>query len=284
MTERHFRVVELEGKKVEIGGVSISSKASPGNAARKLLTSIAHHKGLKKNKKPSMGKVKFCIQEYTQGSSKKVYGPYVGHFHKYTGAELKKAMTAEGKVKFTMKPVVKLAKRNMKGGYGYMNRYKIVLEKTLGLINNTGHSTYELGDPKYEENKHSINDDGVHYIVVGHSGSGENKVPIVLNSNIAKDLLKQNNSYFLQIFTRAATLTSNSCLSTTPIYFFGGYYWNKYCYHEDRAKKFPGLIKTLKYDDIAKTPSFAYNKGTILILDKKTNKYYIKKIFYGTQE
>jgi hypothetical protein len=109
MTERHFRVVQLEGKKVDIGGVSISSKASPGNAARKLLTSIAHHKGLKKNKKPSMGKVKFCIQEYTQGSSKKVYGPYVGHFHKYTGEELKKAMTADGKVKFTMKPVVKLA-------------------------------------------------------------------------------------------------------------------------------------------------------------------------------
>ena len=116
MTERHFRVVQLEGKKVDIGGVSISSKASPGNAARKLLTSIAHHKGLKKNKKPSMGKVKFCIQEYTQGSSKKVYGPYVGHFHKYTGEELKKAMTADGKVKFTMKPVVKLAKGNMKGG------------------------------------------------------------------------------------------------------------------------------------------------------------------------
>jgi hypothetical protein len=117
MTERHFRVVQLEGKKVEIGGVSVSSKASPGSAARKLLTSIAHHKGLKKNKKASMPKVKFCIQEYTQGSSKKVYGPYVGHYHKYTAAELKKAMTADGKVKFTMKPVVKLVKgKNMKGG------------------------------------------------------------------------------------------------------------------------------------------------------------------------
>ena len=118
MTERHFRVVQLNGKKVEFGGVSITSKASPGNAARKLLTSIAHEKGLKKNKKASMPKVKFCIQEYTQGSSKKVYGPYLGHFHKYTAAELKKAKTARGKVKFTMKPVVKLAKRkNMKGGY-----------------------------------------------------------------------------------------------------------------------------------------------------------------------
>ncbi len=116
MTERHFCVVQLDGKKVEFGGVSITSKASPGSAARKLLTSIAHEKGLKKNKKASMAKVKFCIQEYTQGSSKKVYGPYLGHFHKYTAAELKKAKTAGGKIKFTMKPVVKLAKKNMKGG------------------------------------------------------------------------------------------------------------------------------------------------------------------------
>ena len=45
-----------------------------------------------------MSKVKFCIQEYTQGSSKKVYGPYVGHFHKYTAAELKKAIRS-GEIK-----------------------------------------------------------------------------------------------------------------------------------------------------------------------------------------
>ena len=42
---------------------------------------------------------------------------YVGHYHKYTAAELKKAKTADGKIKFTMKPVVKLVKgKNMKGG------------------------------------------------------------------------------------------------------------------------------------------------------------------------
>ena len=115
MNVRHFRVVQLDGEKIEIGGVSISSKATPGSAARKLLTSIAHYKGLNKNKKASLPKVKFCIQEFTQGSSKKVYGPYVGHYHKYTAAELKKAATAKGKVNFTMKPVVKLVKgKNMK--------------------------------------------------------------------------------------------------------------------------------------------------------------------------
>ena len=72
-----------------------------------------------------MPKVK-SIQEYTQGSSKKVYGPYVGHYHKYTAVELKKAATAKGKVKFSMKPVVKLVKgKNMKGGENNSNKLKV---------------------------------------------------------------------------------------------------------------------------------------------------------------
>jgi len=136
--ERHFRVVELDKKKVEIGGVSIKPGASPGSAARKLLTSIAHQKGLKKNKKTTMSKVRFCIQEYTQGSSKKVYGPYVGHFHKYTAAELKKASTAGGKIKFTMKPVVKLSKKNnMSGGGVDFTKECKVISKPGGTQYNT---------------------------------------------------------------------------------------------------------------------------------------------------
>ena len=115
--EKHYRVVELDGKPVKIGGVSIKSKASPGSAARKLLTSIAHEKGLHKMNKLKMKKVKFSIQEYTQGSKHKVYGPYVGHFHEYTKEELKKAKTAKGKQSFKMKPIVKLAVHNKhKGG------------------------------------------------------------------------------------------------------------------------------------------------------------------------
>ena len=107
---RHFRVVELEGKKVNIGGVSITDKGSPSDAAKKLLTSIAHEKGLKKMKKLDLGKVHFSIQEYTRGSKSKIYGQYVGHFHKYTTDELKKAKTADGKQGFAMKPIVKLNK------------------------------------------------------------------------------------------------------------------------------------------------------------------------------
>ena len=110
--ERHFRVVELNGKKVEIGGVSITSKSNPSSAAKKLLSSIAHEKGLMKMRKLDLGKVHFKIQEYTRGSKNKIYGPYVGHFHKYTPAEIKKATIDKGKQSFKMKPVVKLHTKN----------------------------------------------------------------------------------------------------------------------------------------------------------------------------
>ena len=62
MLKRNFRVIKLNEKKLKIGNVSINYKASPRNAAQKLLTSIAHYKGLMKNKKASIPKVKLCIQ------------------------------------------------------------------------------------------------------------------------------------------------------------------------------------------------------------------------------
>ena len=107
--DRHFRICKLNGKEVTLGGVSISNKASPRDAAKKLLGSIAHEKGLKKMNKLKL-KEKYVIQEYTQGSAKKMYGPYHGYYRKYTAAEMKKSKTAGGKVKFTMEAVVKLVK------------------------------------------------------------------------------------------------------------------------------------------------------------------------------
>ena len=108
--KRHFRVVDVDGKTVSFGEGKITSKASPGDAARKLLSSIAHNKGLEGIKKLDIGKVKFKIQEFTQGSKKKIYGPYVGYFHKYTAQELKKSSFADVKRAPKMKPVVKLNK------------------------------------------------------------------------------------------------------------------------------------------------------------------------------
>ncbi len=107
--KRHFRVVELDNRKTSIGEVTISNKASPSDAAKKLLRSIAYEKGLKGNKKISMGQVKYSIQEFTRGSKNKVFGPYIGHYYKYNDEELKRATIANGKIKYNMKAIVKLA-------------------------------------------------------------------------------------------------------------------------------------------------------------------------------
>jgi hypothetical protein len=228
MTERHFRVVQLDGKKVEIGGVSISSKASPGSAARKLLTSIAHHKGLKKNKKASLPKVKFCIQEYTQGSSKKVYGPYVGHYHKYTAAELKKAMTADGKVKFTMKPVVKLVKgKNMKGGL-YSNENLAtnnILQRVINMIpTSVQNNTHEYG--KYYVVREVNGDD----IIIQkftekkiHNFNGYKPLKLVLNNT--KTIKKENITEPFSVYSDR-TIKKNDILRKlkNPQYSYGKIY------------------------------------------------------------
>jgi hypothetical protein len=107
--KRNFRVIELQNKKVSIGEVTISYKASPSDAAKKLLKSIAYEKGLKGNKKGSMDQVKYSIQEFTRGSKNKVFGPYLGHYYKYNEEELKRAISANGKIRYTMKAIVKLA-------------------------------------------------------------------------------------------------------------------------------------------------------------------------------
>jgi len=133
--DRHFRVVKMENKNVSLGGVSISKVASPSDAARKLLKSIAHEKGLEKMKKLNMGNVKFSIQEYTQGSKKKVYGPYIGYYRKYTADEMKKAKTAKGKVKFTMKPVVKLNKSSKPNKPVVANKLNMNNKSNMNKVN-----------------------------------------------------------------------------------------------------------------------------------------------------
>ena len=106
-TYRHFKIIDVDGKQVKFGTADIKETQSPLNAAKKMLKSIAHEHNLKGNNKLKI-KVVFSIQETTQGSSKKVFGPYSGKYHKYTEAEMKRA-TASG-IKFRMKPVVKLYK------------------------------------------------------------------------------------------------------------------------------------------------------------------------------
>ena len=108
-TYRNFKIVQLNGKDVKFDYSSkIKETQTPLNAAKKLLKSICLHMGLKGMKKLQCN-AKFVIKETTQGSEKKMFGPYKGSYIKYTPAEAKKAM-ASG-ISFKMKPSVKLSKK-----------------------------------------------------------------------------------------------------------------------------------------------------------------------------
>ena len=119
--ERHFKVVELDGQVVDFGYLTLQKKTKSGNpgpgplsAAKKALRSISEHLGMMKDKKLKIN-VAFKIQEITRGSSKKIYGPYKGHYRKFSNKEMKekKLKSKSGKIiTFTMEPVVKLLKNN----------------------------------------------------------------------------------------------------------------------------------------------------------------------------
>jgi serine/threonine protein kinase len=97
-SKRHFTVVI--GNKEH--GLYISS--TPSSAARKAVSKLCADN---KNKK-----VEFFIRETTQGSNKKVYGPYIGYMQK-----LEKPIELEGRI-IHYKPIAKLNKKShkMKGG------------------------------------------------------------------------------------------------------------------------------------------------------------------------
>ena len=113
---RHFKIVFLDGKEVDIGRVDIKEHQTPLNAAKKLLGSIATHHNLKKLNKLKLNVV-YMIKETTRDSKQKIYGPYKGKYVKLTPEEMKKATRAG--ITFTMRPSVKLYKEKlspMKGG------------------------------------------------------------------------------------------------------------------------------------------------------------------------
>ena len=70
--------------------------SSPSSAARKVVSKMCGH---------SSKKVEFHLREISQGSKKKVYGPYKGHMEK-----LKEPIELKGRT-IEYKPVAKLAKK-----------------------------------------------------------------------------------------------------------------------------------------------------------------------------
>lgn len=107
---RHFRVVRLNGKDVNIGDVTVKMHQNPVAAARKLLRSICKFEGLKKLNKLKCHAV-FYIYESGRGSRNKIYGPYKGSYVKLDGKD--KKVSKDGKViTYTMKANVKKLKGN----------------------------------------------------------------------------------------------------------------------------------------------------------------------------
>ncbi len=125
---RHFRMVEVDGRKLNhgIGYIEIKGKQTPLNAAKKLLRSYCRSKGLKGRSKLGVN-IKFHIQEVSRGSKHKVFGPYSGRYREYSPEEKKKAMAAGQK--FTMKAVVKLLKSGHKKMDGGAKKKRRVVKK-----------------------------------------------------------------------------------------------------------------------------------------------------------
>ncbi len=102
---RHFKLIEADKREMNIGYVKISNSGSPLSAAKKLFKSLCHHKNLNGDSKLKV-KSSFTIQETTQDSKKKIYGPYVGSWKKLSEKEQKEA--ARAGIQFKMRSVVKL--------------------------------------------------------------------------------------------------------------------------------------------------------------------------------
>lgn len=119
---RSFTVVEMNGEKIRDGGAYYISRVktrgsnkgavrknppTPADAARKAVTQMCNNMKMKNKTKC---KVTITLRETTRGSTKKLYGPYVGTMHKVDMK--KKKTTVNGKkIGFGFRPHVKLAQK-----------------------------------------------------------------------------------------------------------------------------------------------------------------------------
>jgi hypothetical protein len=117
---RHFRIAILDNKEIHrsekgLGAAeaTISMKANPVDAAKKLLSSICKHQGLKKMNRLKCHAV-FWIRETTRGHAK-MYGPYKGKFVNLmkNGKEKIVKLKSGAVIKYSVKPEVKKHKEKV---------------------------------------------------------------------------------------------------------------------------------------------------------------------------
>jgi len=155
--KRHFKVII--GNKEH----GLYTSSTPSSAAKKAVSKLCADN---KNKK-----VEFSLRETTQGSNKKIYGPYLGYMQK-----LDKPIELEGRV-IRYKPIAKLKKksRKMKGGVEILGEGKegIVLRPNINqspnnkttvskLITATQKQKAEL--IAFEENLNDKDKDGIYHV------------------------------------------------------------------------------------------------------------------------
>jgi WD40 repeat protein/ankyrin repeat protein len=117
---RHFRIAILDNKEIHrsekgLGAAeaTISMKANPVDAAKKLMSSICKHQGLKKMNRLKCNAI-FWIRETTRNHSK-IYGPYKGKFVNLmkNGKEKIVKLKTGAVIKYSLKPVVKKYKEKI---------------------------------------------------------------------------------------------------------------------------------------------------------------------------
>jgi WD40 repeat protein len=117
---RHFRIAILDNKEIHrsekgLGAAeaTISMKANPVDAAKKLMSSICKHQGLKKMNRLKCNAI-FWIRETTRNHSK-IYGPYKGKFINLmkNGKEKIVKLKTGVVIKYSLKPVVKKYKEKI---------------------------------------------------------------------------------------------------------------------------------------------------------------------------
>jgi WD40 repeat protein len=167
---RHFRIAILDNKEIHrsekgIGAAeaTISMKANPVDAAKKLLSSICKHQGLKKMNRLKCTAI-FWIRETTRNHSK-IYGPYKGKFVNLmkNGKEKIVKLKTGAVIKYSVKPVVKKYKEKineslqkkvnkmMKGGGLYYDERPFhtihinSIIKSIAHIPNTNNFVYSVG-------------------------------------------------------------------------------------------------------------------------------------------
>ena len=183
-SKRHFTVV-MGGKE---HGLYVSS--TPSSAAKKAVTKLCTANKSKK--------VEFHIRETTQGSKKKIYGPYTGYIEK-----LKYPIELKGRV-IRYKPVAKLSgktgakKGGMRGG-GYDSTLSVNynMNEILSPVPNINNTTSIVFKITNNETGESINYRNIKFL--GEGGYG--KVFLVKNEkgqNYVIKITNQHIDYFLK--------------------------------------------------------------------------------------